>query len=125
MKRPSALSTTSKPPSPWLDTARPLHPGWFEVTVAPVFGRLFLVPKLPEFLARYPDISVELQVSDRTVNLIEEGIDLAIHNGPLTDSSLLVRTIATTPVHTLATPAYLASHEGSQRPQATLSIIRA
>jgi len=84
--------------------------GLVRVTVAPVFGRLFLVPKLPEFLARYPDISVELQVSDRTVNLIEEGIDLAIHNGPLTDSSLHVRTIATTPVHTLATPAYLASH---------------
>ena len=37
----------------------------------------------PEFFARYPDISVELLVSERTVNLIEEGVDLAVHNGEL------------------------------------------
>ena len=46
---------------------------------------VILCQSYPSFFARYPDISVELQVSERTVNLIEEGIDLAIHNGPLTD----------------------------------------
>ena len=81
--------------------------GLVRVTAAPVFARLHLVPRLSHFFARYPDISVELQVSERTINLIEEGIDLAIHNGPLTDSSLLARVIATTSITTVATPAYL------------------
>jgi DNA-binding transcriptional LysR family regulator len=83
--------------------------GLVRATAAPVFARLYLVPKLPDFFARYPDISVELQVSERTINLIEEGIDLAIHNGPLTDSSLFVRAIASTSVITVGTPAYLAA----------------
>jgi DNA-binding transcriptional LysR family regulator len=83
--------------------------GLVRVTVAPVFARLYVVPRLPEFFARYPDISVELIVSERTVNLIGEGIDLAIHNGELIDSTLIVRRIAMTPVITAATPAYLAA----------------
>ena len=48
--------------------------GLVRVTAAPAFARLHLVPRLPHFFARYPDISVELQVSERTINLIEEGI---------------------------------------------------
>lgn len=83
--------------------------GLIRVTLAPVFARLYVVPNLSRFLDRYPDISVELLVSERTLNLIEEGIDLAIHNGELVDSSLIVRKIATTPIVTVATPAYLAA----------------
>ncbi|KLU27226.1 LysR family transcriptional regulator, partial [Caballeronia mineralivorans PML1(12)] len=74
--------------------------GLIRVTVAPVFGRLYIVPRLPEFFARYPDISVELTGSGRNINLVEEGVDLAIRNGELADSSMIVRRIAT--------PAYLA-----------------
>jgi DNA-binding transcriptional LysR family regulator len=81
--------------------------GLVRATIAPVFARLYVVPRLPEFFARYPDISVELLVSERTVNLIEEGVDLAVHNGELLDSSLIVRRIATTPIITAATPVYL------------------
>ena len=83
--------------------------GLIRVTVAPVFGRLYIVPRLPEFFARYPDISVELTGSERAINLIEEGVDLAIRNGELADSSLIVRRIAMTPFATVATPAYLAA----------------
>src|SRR5580692_6681743 len=61
--------------------------GLIRVTVAPVFGRLYIVPRLPEFFARYPDISIELTGSGRNINLIEEGVDLAIRNGELADSS--------------------------------------
>jgi len=68
--------------------------GLVRATIAPVFARLYVVPRLPEFFARYPDISVELLVSERTVNLIEEGVDLAVHNGELLDSSLIVRRIS-------------------------------
>jgi LysR family transcriptional regulator, regulator for bpeEF and oprC len=84
--------------------------GLIRVTVAPVFGRLYLVPRLQEFFARYPDIIVECVVSDRIVNLVEEGVDLAIHNGELKDSTLVVKRIATTPVITVASPSYLKSH---------------
>jgi LysR family transcriptional regulator, regulator for bpeEF and oprC len=84
--------------------------GLIRVTVAPVFGRLYVVPRLQEFFARYSDIIVELVVTDRIVNLVEEGVDLAIHNGELKDSALVVRRIATMPVITVASPAYLKTH---------------
>jgi DNA-binding transcriptional LysR family regulator len=83
--------------------------GLVRVTVAPVFGRLYIVPRLPEFFARYPDISIELSASERTINLIEEGVDLAIHIGELASSSMIVKKIAPTPIITVATPAYLAA----------------
>jgi LysR family transcriptional regulator, regulator for bpeEF and oprC len=81
--------------------------GLVRATVAPVFGRLHVTPRLGEFFAAYPDVSVELLVTDRSSNLIEEGVDLAIHNGALADSSLVVRKIAQTPIVTVASPAYL------------------
>jgi DNA-binding transcriptional LysR family regulator len=84
--------------------------GLVRVTVAPVFGRLYVGPRLPQFFARYPEIVLDLRVSDRSVNLIEEGLDLAIHNGALQDSSLIARKIAATPIITVATPAYLERH---------------
>jgi DNA-binding transcriptional LysR family regulator len=84
--------------------------GLIRVTVAPVFGRLYLVPRLQQFFARCPDIIVELVVADRLVNLVEEGVDLAIHNGELRDSTLIVKKIATTPIITVASPSYLKKH---------------
>jgi len=78
--------------------------------VAPVFGRLHVVPRLREFFTRYPGIAVELLMSERLVNLIEDGVDVAIHNGELKDSSLISRKFAATPVITVATPNYLAKH---------------
>jgi DNA-binding transcriptional LysR family regulator len=84
--------------------------GLVRVTVAPVFGRLYVTPRLPDFFARYPDISIELSASERAINLVEEGVDLAIRVGELADSLMIARKIATTPVVTVATPAYLETH---------------
>jgi DNA-binding transcriptional LysR family regulator len=81
--------------------------GLVRVTVAPVFGRFYLVPHLPAFFARYPDITIDCVVTDRVVSLVEEGIDLAVHNGELKDSTLLARRIASTPVVTVASTNYL------------------
>jgi LysR family transcriptional regulator, regulator for bpeEF and oprC len=81
--------------------------GLIRVTVAPVFGRLYLVPRLEDFFARYPRIVVETVVTDRIVNLVEDGVDLSIHNGELRDSTLIAQKIGATPVITVATPAYL------------------
>jgi len=90
--------------------------GLIRVTTAPVFGRLHIVPKLPLFLERHPEISIELSSSERHLNLIDEAVDLAIRIGPLTDSSMVARSLPASPVVTVATPAYLAAHGTPQRP---------
>lgn len=84
--------------------------GLVRVTVAPVFGRLYIVPHLQDFLARYPGLAIDFVVTERSLNLVEEGIDLAIHNGEPTDPSTIARTLATSPVVTLASADYLRQH---------------
>ena len=84
--------------------------GLVRLSVAPLLARLYLVPLLPRFLERYPDVSVDLSTSERHVDLIGEGIDLALRHGPLPDSSLTARAVATSPFVTLATPGYLQRH---------------
>src|SRR5271170_3812974 len=78
--------------------------GLVRVTVAPVFGRVYVLPRLGEFFARFPEIVVEIVVTDRVVDLVQEGVDVAIHNGPLGDSTAVTRKIAATPIVTVATP---------------------
>jgi DNA-binding transcriptional LysR family regulator len=84
--------------------------GLVRVSVAPVFGSAHVLPKLTEFYARYPEVVVELLVNDRTLDLVQEGIDVALHNGPLHDRAVVARRIASTPVVTVASPAYLEKH---------------
>lgn len=90
--------------------------GLVRANVTPVFGRLYIVPRLSAFFASYPGVSVELVVTDHLVNLVEGGVDLGIHNGELSDSSLIARKIAQTPIVTIATPAYLAAHGEPRTP---------
>ena len=90
--------------------------GLIRVTVAPVFGRLYIVPRLPEFFSRFPGVHIELLVSERTFNLIKEGVDIAIREGNLPDSGLTARRVATSSVITVATPAYLAKHGEPKTP---------
>ena len=75
---------------------------------APVsFGALHLGPALPAFLARYPDLRVELELSDRFVDLLEEGYDLAVRIAEaLADSSLVARRITVNQMVVCASPAY-------------------
>jgi DNA-binding transcriptional LysR family regulator len=76
---------------------------------APTCGHeRYVVPKLPSFRARYPNVVVEKLVSERTSNLVEEGIDLAIRNGALADSSLIARKIGEFAVVAVASAEYLA-----------------
>lgn len=70
-----------------------------------------LVPALPDFLARYPDIQLELGCSDRQVDLVEEGVDCVIRGGrQLADSNLVARRIGTMQYATCASPGYLQAH---------------
>ncbi|MHA4871006.1 LysR family transcriptional regulator [Duganella sp. PWIR1] len=66
-----------------------------------------IVPALPDFFTRYPDIQLELGSSDRTVDLIEEGVDCAVRGGQLGDSSLIARRVGIMHFITCATPGYL------------------
>ena len=69
-----------------------------------------LIPALPDFFARYPDIVLELGCSDRPVDLIEEGVDCAVRGGELGDLNLIARRVGQLHFMTCASPAYLAQH---------------
>lgn len=84
------------------------HPrGQLRIDVGGSTARDVLIPALPEFLARYPDIRIDLGVSDRTVDLISDNVDCVIRGGPLDNSSLIARHIGAATLLTCATPAYL------------------
>jgi DNA-binding transcriptional LysR family regulator len=83
--------------------------GKLRVTAAVTFARIHLMPRLPEFLARHPDLEMDVVLSDRSVDLVQEGIDVALRMGQrLADSSLTARRIARTRHLVLGTPAYFA-----------------
>jgi LysR family transcriptional regulator for bpeEF and oprC len=91
--------------------------GRLRVDVATATANEILIPSLPDFFARYPDISLELGCGDRPVDLVEEGVDCAIRGGFLPDSSLIARRIGVLHFVTCATPAYLQQfgHPGHPR----------
>jgi LysR family transcriptional regulator for bpeEF and oprC len=84
--------------------------GLIRMMASSTFSRLYISTHLEEFLVSYPDISVELLTSNAPTNLIEDGVDVAIHGGDLSDSSLIVKKIAETSIATIATPTYLKKH---------------
>lgn len=75
-----------------------------------------LIPALPAFFERYPDITLELGSTDRPVDLIEEGVDCAVRGGPLLDTSLIARRIGVIHFLTAAAPSYLARYGVPQHP---------
>lgn len=86
---------------------RGLPTGLLRLGTPVAFGRLHVAPRIPAFLARYPDVEVELLMNDAFVDLVGEGLDLAIRVGDLSDPSLIARRIGTTRRVTVASPAYL------------------
>ncbi len=71
------------------------------------FSRTHLAAAIPGFLARHPDVTVDLTVNDRVVDLLEEGYDVAIRIGRLADSTLVARRLAPVALHLAASPEYL------------------
>jgi DNA-binding transcriptional LysR family regulator len=84
--------------------------GRFVVAAPLAFGRLHVAPLMSVYLQLYPEVIAELQLSDRLVNLVEDGIDLAVRIGNLPDSSLIVRHVGETRRVVVASPGYLARH---------------
>lgn len=84
---------------------------------APVsFALLHVVPAIPEFLAHHPELTVDLTLNDRFVDLIDEGFDLAIRIATLPDSSLIARRLAPNRMVVCAAPAYLERHGVPREP---------
>ncbi|RYF25873.1 MAG: LysR family transcriptional regulator [Comamonadaceae bacterium] len=90
--------------------------GRLRVDVGTSVARLLIIPKLAEFQDRYPDIQIDLGVSDRTVDLIGDNVDCVIRGGELADQSLVARRIGNLEFVTLASPEYLAQHGTPKHP---------
>lgn len=80
------------------------------------FGLEKLAHWIPEFLALYPALELDMNLDDRTLDLIEGGYDLAVRIGKLADSSLVARPLGKLPVHLVAAPAYLQRHGMPEHP---------
>jgi DNA-binding transcriptional LysR family regulator len=80
--------------------------GRLRVCAAVTFARIHLIPLLPQFLAQHPDLDLEVVLDDRQIDLVQEGIDLALRMGKLLDSALTVRRIARCKRLVLGTPEY-------------------
>jgi DNA-binding transcriptional LysR family regulator len=80
------------------------------------FGILHVAPLLPKFLARYPEVSIDLHLSDATVDMIGDGFDAAIRIGVLPDSSLIARRLCGMPRYLVGSPSYLKKHGSPRHP---------
>ncbi len=84
--------------------------GVLKVNMPVTYGRMRILPTLWSFLAENPEIKLDLRLDDRYVNLIEEGVDVAIRIGALTDSNMIARKIGESQRITVASPDYLQEH---------------
>ncbi len=84
--------------------------GLLRVNLQGTLARHFVVPALPDFLARHPELTLHIGEDDRLIDLVREGVDCVLRAGTLQDSSMVGRRIALLPQVTVASPAYLARH---------------
>ncbi|MFT8418970.1 MAG: LysR family transcriptional regulator [Acetobacter sp.] len=90
--------------------------GVLRVSLPARIGRLIVAPALPDFVAAHPGVRLELGVTDRPLNLTEEGLDCVLRVGPLHDSGLIARRMGWMTLLNVASPAYLARHGMPQTP---------
>jgi DNA-binding transcriptional LysR family regulator len=90
--------------------------GRLRVSAPMSFGFLHLAPALPDFLARYPEVAIDLVMNDRFVDLIDEGFDVAVRIGAMEDSSLIARKLAPMRRVVCASPGYFAAQGAPRTP---------
>lgn len=95
--------------------------GRLRITAPASFGRMHLIPALNGFMAQYPDLNLDLRLSDSIVDMVEGGFDVAIRNAALNDSSLIARKIAQDTRLVCASPDYLNKHGTPKQPSDLLN----
>lgn len=91
--------------------------GTLRVSAAVTFARMHILPKLPGFLEQHPDLNIDLRLSDSNIDLIVEGMDVALRMGALQDSGMTARRIAQSPRRVVGTSTYFARAGVPQTPQ--------
>ena len=91
--------------------------GTLRVTSAITFGARYLAPVVASFAAKYADVRIDIELSDRLVDLVEEGFDAAVRIGPVGSQQLVGRKVGETHMICCASPAYLAAHGVPQHPR--------
>lgn len=91
--------------------------GKLRVTAPVLFGQLHVSSGITAYVQRYPKVTAELQLLDRVVSLVEEGIDVGVRIGPMEDSSLIGQQVSTMRRLTVAAPSYLSRHGAPKHPK--------
>ena len=87
--------------------ARGVPRGKLRVDLPVSLGRLLIVPALPRFIAQHPEVTVQMSMNDRVIDLVQDGIDVALRVGELSDSSLIARRVGSFRVITCASPEFI------------------
>lgn len=91
--------------------------GRLRINIPMSFGRLHIIPLIPGFLAKYPGVEIEMVMDDRMVDLVDEGVDVAIRGADLPDSTLIARKLAPMRYAVCASPQYIEQHGVPQTPE--------
>ena len=90
--------------------------GRLKVSMTVGFGESCVLPLIPSFIKQYPDEDVELELTERVIDLVEDNVDIAIRSGRLTDSNLIARKLASNNFLLCASPQYLTEHGSPDAP---------
>lgn len=101
--------------------ARAQPTGRVRIDIGSVLANMIVIPALPAFRARYPELHIDLGVSDRLIDLVGEGVDCVVRGGPLADTSLVARRIADLDWVTCASPLYLRARGVPSHPSELLA----
>lgn len=97
-------------------SARAEPTGLLRITLPDSYGRAVVMPRVARFLSRYPRVRLDVRLTDQSVNLIEEGLELGVRIGDLSSSTLVARSIGIAEHLVVATPQYLAAHGAPRHP---------
>lgn len=100
-----------------LNEASPRPTGTLRVSVPSSFGRSYLMPVIADYIRDHPEVRVDIRFSERFVNLVEEGIELALRIGHLQASTLVARRLGNVQRHLVATPTYLHGRPKPRTPE--------